>query len=105
MQVQRVTAKDLSSPALATVRNRFRETVMTLRPKLETRLGELKAEYSTGQKQLQELEHQLVTLRETMLRISGAIMVLEELLSAPAISQEKNESISESQTSELALVR
>ena len=53
-----------------------------MRPKLETRLSELKTEYETGQKQVQQLEHQLLTLRETMLRISGAIMVLEEMLSA-----------------------
>ncbi len=48
--------------------------------RLQTRLGELKKEYVTGQVRLQELERQQMHLRETMLRISGAIQVLEELL-------------------------
>ncbi len=48
--------------------------------RLQTRLGELKKEFTTGQARLQELEKQQMYLRETMLRISGAIQVLEELL-------------------------
>ena len=48
--------------------------------RLHTRLGELKKEFTTGQAHLQELEKQQMYLRETMLRISGAIQVLEELL-------------------------
>jgi hypothetical protein len=48
------------------------------------RLGELQQEYATGQGQLQELARQEAALRETMLRISGAIQVLEELLAAGA---------------------
>ena len=51
-----------------------------MRDQLQTRLGELKKEFNTGQAHLQELEKQQVYLRETMLRISGAIQVLEELL-------------------------
>lgn len=47
---------------------------------LETRLAELKAEFEKGQKRLQELEAEAATLRNTMLRISGAIQVLEEEL-------------------------
>jgi len=51
-----------------------------MRDRLHTRLGELKKEFTTGHARLQELEKQQVYLRETMLRISGAIQVLEELL-------------------------
>ncbi len=51
-----------------------------MRDQLQTRLGELKKEFATGQTRLQELEKQQMYLRETMLRISGAIQVLEELL-------------------------
>lgn len=47
---------------------------------LQTRLEELKKEFAMGQTRLQELERQQMHLRETMLRISGAIQVLEELL-------------------------
>ena len=51
-----------------------------MREQLQIRLGELKKEFATGQARLQELEKQQMYLRETMLRISGAIQVLEELL-------------------------
>jgi hypothetical protein len=47
---------------------------------LNTRLEELKRDYALGETQLLELERQQAILRETLLRISGAIQVLEELL-------------------------
>ncbi len=47
---------------------------------LEQRLQQLKAEYEAGQKMLAELEAKQASVRETMLRISGAIQVLEEEL-------------------------
>lgn len=43
------------------------------------RLTELRQELSTGQEQLANLEHRATELRQTLLRISGAIQVLEEL--------------------------
>lgn len=52
-----------------------------IRTKLENRLSELKREYETGQNQLAALENRAEELRATMLRISGAIQVLEEGLS------------------------
>ena len=48
--------------------------------KLEERLNELKAEFEAGQKMLAELEAQRAELQQTVLRISGAIQVLEELM-------------------------
>jgi hypothetical protein len=47
---------------------------------IEQRLKQLKAEYETGQKTLADLEARQVSLRETLLRISSAIKVLEEEL-------------------------
>ncbi|WP_370941804.1 hypothetical protein AB5J62_22105 [Amycolatopsis sp. cg5] len=48
---------------------------------LEERLAELKREYQVGDGRLRELTREEVELRETLLRISGAIQVLEELRS------------------------
>ena len=47
---------------------------------LRTRLAELKAEFEKGQKRLEELETETNHLRQTLLRISGAVQILEELL-------------------------
>jgi predicted nuclease with TOPRIM domain len=54
----------------------------TLREQLQTRLDELKREFETGQARLREMESTQLNLRETLLRISGAIQVLEETLAA-----------------------
>jgi hypothetical protein len=53
-----------------------------MREQLQIRLEELKREFETGEARLRELEAQEARLRETMLRISGAIQVLEEALAA-----------------------
>lgn len=47
---------------------------------LEQRLKELKSEYEAGQKLLADLQARQTELQATLLRISGAIQVLEELL-------------------------
>jgi predicted nuclease with TOPRIM domain len=52
---------------------------------LRRRLEELKQEFEAGQAKLRELESQQVYTREVLLRISGAIQVLEE-----ALAQETN---------------
>ncbi len=57
------------------------------------RLAELQREYEVGQRRLQEIVAQEVSIRETLLRISGAIQILHELTgesgsSAPAQDSE-----------------
>ncbi len=70
-----------------------------MREQLEARLAALQHEFEVGQIRLNELEQQRISLQETLLRISGAIQVLSELLAAP--SQEpsaappKNEHLAE----------
>jgi predicted nuclease with TOPRIM domain len=51
-----------------------------MKEQLEKRLGELRKEYEMGQARLRELETETAYVRETMLRISGAVQVLEEAL-------------------------
>ena len=53
-----------------------------MKEQLEQRLHNLKAEYDAGQKLLAELEAKKAQVTETMLRISGAIQVLEEVLAS-----------------------
>ena len=53
-----------------------------MREQLQARLQSLKSEFTVGQQRLAELETQAANLRNTLLRISGAIQVLEELLAA-----------------------
>jgi predicted nuclease with TOPRIM domain len=47
---------------------------------LQSRLASLKKEFEAGQIRLRELEAEVTHVRETMLRISGAIQVLQELV-------------------------
>jgi DNA transposition AAA+ family ATPase len=51
-----------------------------MKDQLENRLSDLKKEFEEGQRMLSELDSRRDTLRQTMLRISGAIQVLEEIL-------------------------
>ncbi|WP_157270369.1 hypothetical protein [Azohydromonas aeria] len=50
---------------------------------LRQRMAELRAEYDKGQQTLMDLERQAENLRQTLLRISGAVQVLQELLDEP----------------------
>ncbi len=55
-----------------------------MQDQVRARLAELQAEYQKGQEELRRLEMQQAQLQQTLLRISGAIQVLTELLaSAP----------------------
>lgn len=57
-----------------------------MRDRLTQRLTELKAEFENGQKMLADVDARRTELKDTLLRISGAILVLEEL-------EKENESI------------
>ena len=51
-----------------------------MRSQLESRLQQLKTEYESGQKMVAELEGRMSQLRATLLRIEGAMQVLQEEL-------------------------
>jgi prefoldin subunit 5 len=53
-----------------------------MREQAKLRLEELKKEFEVGQSQLQELDRQQTRLREALLRISGAIQILDEMLAS-----------------------
>jgi hypothetical protein len=57
-----------------------------MQEQMQIRLAQLQQEYQKGQAQLQELVRQESALRETLLRISGAIQVLEEMLDQASAS-------------------
>jgi predicted nuclease with TOPRIM domain len=53
---------------------------------LQKRVEELKKEFEAGQARLRELETEQSYVRETLLRISGAVQVLEEVLASESQS-------------------
>ena len=57
--------------------------------KIEDRLTKLKAELANGQKVLAELDSKRSEVRDTIIRISGAIQVLEELLDKEKAEQKE----------------
>lgn len=57
-----------------------------MRETLEARLAELERELTAGQATLDELDRRRAEVRETLLRITGGIQVIEELL-----ERERNE--------------
>lgn len=67
---------------------------------LELRLLELKKEFEIGQTRMEETERQQTTLRETLLRISGAIQVLEEMI---ASAESAGDQVAESASPEIAM--
>lgn len=66
-----------------------------MKGQLEQRLQELKSEFESGQKMLSDLEAQQANLKTTLLRISGAIQVLEELLSQNSEPTDNNDLVLE----------
>ena len=51
-----------------------------MQDQITARLESLRREYETGQNMLADLEGKALDLRQTLLRIAGAIQVLEELI-------------------------
>lgn len=62
-----------------------------MREQLEARLQQLKAEFESGQKIMAELDLKTTNLRDTLLRLSGAIQVLEEELKKVQETEDSNE--------------
>lgn len=52
-------------------------------PRMTQRLTQLQQDLATGHERLTQLDHQRTQLTETLLRIAGAVQVLEELLGTP----------------------
>jgi uncharacterized coiled-coil protein SlyX len=65
-----------------------------MRERLEQRLQELKTEFGKGEQTLQGLEEQVAAVRQTLLRISGAIQVLDEELGYADQPQEDGSELS-----------
>ena len=51
-----------------------------MREELQRKLEELKKDFSAGQARLADLQNQEASLNQQLLRISGAIIVLQELI-------------------------
>jgi hypothetical protein len=60
--------------------NRPLSTGESMQEQLKNRLEELKEEFERGKKRLEALDAEANELRQTLLRISGAIQVLQEEL-------------------------
>ena len=61
-----------------------------MKDQLELRIQELTSEFESGQKMLADLEARKVDLQATLLRISGAVQVLQEILADESRSEESN---------------
>jgi predicted nuclease with TOPRIM domain len=66
-----------------------------MREQIQARLEKLKKELEAGQAELQKVELQRTYLRETVLRIGGAVQVLEELLARQPQGQQNSPDHSE----------
>lgn len=72
-----------------------------VRAQLKERLDALKEEYRAGQQMVADLEARQLEVRQTVLRISGAIQVLEELLAEAVTDAPSNDGHADSTTSSL----
>jgi prefoldin subunit 5 len=62
-----------------------------MKDRISTRLQQLKEEYQKGQERLAALEQEASNVKSSMLRISGAIQILEELLEQHPSARPENE--------------
>ncbi len=69
-----------------------------MREQIEKRLQELRGEYEEGQRMLADLQARQSSLHETLLRIAGAILALEELIQSAGPLAEGGESGSEGES-------
>lgn len=60
-----------------------------MKEKLEKRLNDLKTEFEQGEKMLADLDGRREQVSQTMLRISGAIQVIEEMLKEEESTSDK----------------
>lgn len=60
-----------------------------MKENIEARINELKLEFEEGNKMLEEIDMKRISLEQTMLRISGAIQALEELMPKEELMTEK----------------
>lgn len=67
-----------------------------IREQLQQRLEALRAEFEKGQARLREVQRQESQVQETLLRISGAIQVLTELLEKDASETQNGAQLPES---------
>ncbi len=68
-----------------------------MREQIQARLGALKKELEKGQAELQKVEAQRTYLHEAVLRISGAVQALEELLEEGQVAGQREAAPSEKQ--------
>lgn len=61
-----------------------------MRSQLEQRIEKLRQEFDAGRRSLADIENRQAELRSTLLRISGAIQVLEEILGEQAAPSDAN---------------
>jgi hypothetical protein len=72
---------------------------------LQARLGDLCEELTKGERHLEVLDQQRQQVRDTLLRISGAIQVLEELLQQPDKNGARTETAHDVSATPVASVR
>ena len=77
-----------------------------MREQIEQRLAELRSEHETGARMLAELEVRQAQLQQTLLRIGGAVQVMEELIATePAETPTVGDSLAEPPTPMATVLR
>jgi hypothetical protein len=66
---------------------RYYSRRIAVRENAERRLKELRAEFQRGEEMLAGLQRQYDEVRNTMVRINGAIQILEEILSVEPVAE------------------